>query len=81
MKDKSTLNPLYMTIKEWYKYLLGRNMTRRELDEEGRSELIPCKVEMNLPGDFWQESFRICRLRGLSPENKSFLFTMHMNIK
>ena len=76
MKDKTPLNPLMMTIKEWYRFLLEKNVTMRELDEEGRSELIPCKVEMREPNVFWAESYRICRLRGLAPDDKSFLFRL-----
>ena len=34
-----------MTVKEWYKLLLEKNITMRNIDQEGRMELIPCKVE------------------------------------
>ena len=76
MKDKTPLNPLMMTIKEWYRFLLEKNVTMRELDQAGRSELIPFKVEMREPNVFWAESYRICRLRGLAPDDKSFLFRL-----
>ena len=39
-------------------------------------ELIPCKVEMSDPNVFWSESYRLCRLQGLSPSSKSFLFKL-----
>ena len=55
VKDRSPLNPLYMSVKEWYKLLLEKNMTMREVDQEGRMELIPCKVEERQPAVFWKE--------------------------
>ena len=75
MKDNSPLNPVYMTVKEWYKLLLEKNITMREIDQEGRMELIPCKVEEREPTVLGSESYRISRLQGLSPMSKSFLFT------
>ena len=74
VKDKTPLNPINMSTKEWYKLLLEQNMTKREVDQEGRLELIPCKVEERHPEVFWSETYRISRLRGLSPGTKSFLF-------
>ena len=74
VKDNSPLNPVYMTVKECYKLLLEKNMTMREIDQEGRMELIPCKVEEREPTVFWSESYRISRLQGLSPMSKSFFF-------
>ena len=76
VKEKTPLNPLYMSVKEWYKLLLEKYVTIREIDDEGRMELIPCKVEEREPEVFWSESFRISRLQGLSPQNKSFLFRL-----
>lgn len=51
-------------------------VTMREVDYEGRMELIPCKVEERKPAIFWNESYRISRLLGLSPQSKSFLFRL-----
>ena len=48
----------------------------RTIDQDGRMEMIPCKVEEREPNIFWSESYRISRLIGLSPEIKSFLFKM-----
>ena len=76
VKEKTPLNPLHMSVKEWYAFLLERNVTKREVDLENRQELIPCKVELVHPSVFWSESFRICRLHGLSPASKSFLFKL-----
>ena len=76
VKENTPLNPVHMSVKEWYKYLLERNVVKREIDEEGRQELIPCKVEIDFPNVFWSETYRISRLHGLSPATKSFLFRL-----
>ena len=76
VRDKSPLNPIYMSVKEWYQHLLEKNVTKREIDDEGRTELIPCKVEERDPAVSWSESYRLSRLKGLSPEDKSFLFKL-----
>ena len=39
-------------------------------------ELVPCKVEERNPEVVWCESYRISRLKGLSPATKSFLFRL-----
>jgi hypothetical protein len=49
VKDKTPLNPVYMSVKEWYLLLLEQNVTKREVDQEGRLELIPCRVEERNP--------------------------------
>ena len=76
VKEKTPLNPLHMTIKEWNKFILEQKVTMREVDDEGRTELIPCKVELREPDVFWGESYRISRLQGLDPEDKSFLLRL-----
>ena len=58
-----------MSVKQWYTYLLESKVTMREIDQEGRTEIIPCKVEQRDPAVLWGESYRLSRLRGLSPEN------------
>ena len=50
-------------------------MTMREVDE-GRHELILCKIEEREPDRGWMNSYRTPRLPGLSPDNKSFLFKL-----
>ena len=74
VRAKTPLNPVQLGIKEWYRLLLERNVTRIVVDQEDRSELVPCKVEEKNPEVRWPEVYRLSRLRGLSPENKSFLF-------
>ena len=50
------------------------------MDQEGRLELIPCRVEEKYPEVCWAESYRISRLNGLSPASKSFLFRLLHNL-
>ena len=76
VKDKTPLNPLYMSVKQWYLILLEQNVTRRVIDQEERTELVPCRVEEKFPEVCWPESYRISRLPGLSPDSKSFLFKL-----
>lgn len=65
-----------MSVKDWYKLLLERNVTTREVDQEGRRELVPCKIEERNPTIAWSDSYRVSRLKGLSPDSKSFLFKL-----
>ena len=65
-----------MTVKEWYRVLLEKNVTKREIDEDGRMELIPCKTEQRNTQFEWSESYRLSRLKGLNPDTKSFLFKL-----
>ena len=76
VQDKTPLNPIYMSVKDWYKLLLERNVTTREVDQEGRRELVPCKIEERNPTIAWSDSYRVSRLKGLSPDSKSFLFKL-----
>ena len=36
VKDNTPLNPLYMSVKMWYKFLVEKKVVMREIDEEGR---------------------------------------------
>jgi hypothetical protein len=74
IKNNTPLNPIH--IKEWYRVLVEKNVTNHEIDDEGRMELVPCKIEERYPLHDWSESYRLCRLQGLDPEIKSFLFKL-----
>ena len=76
VKEKTTLNPVEMTVSQWYKHLLEKFVTRREVDQEGRVEVIPCRVEELYPTVEWGETYRVSRLRGISNETKSFNFKL-----
>ena len=74
VKNETTLNPVHMTMKQWYRYLLEENVTMRDVDEEVRKELVPCRIEQGDPNINWNESYRLSRLYGLTPLEKSKLF-------
>ena len=76
VRNDTPLNPTNMSVKEWYRFLVEKNMTMRLVDQEGRMEMIPCKVEEREPQVCWGESYRLSRLLGLSPDSKSFLFKL-----
>ena len=59
------LDPIYLTVKPWYDYLLENMVTTREIDQEGRREKIPNRSEEHSPGILWGESYRLARLHGL----------------
>ena len=68
------LNPPEMTVSQWYQFLLSRNLTKQVINEV--PVLVPCRIEEKYPQICWADSYRISRLKGLSPQNKSFLFKL-----
>ena len=72
----SPLNPIQMTVREWYRHLLEINVTMVKIDDEGRMKAKPCKVEEKEPELNWQLSFHLSRMKGLSPQVKSFNFKL-----
>ena len=80
VKENTPLNPIYMSMKEWYRVLLETNMTKREVTRgDNMLELVPCKVELKNPEVQWPMVYRCIRLKGISPDSKSFLFKLvHM---
>ena len=76
VKEDTALNPIFLTVKQWYSYLLENLVTTREIDQEGRREPIPCRIEIQSPTIQWGESYRLSRIHGISPSSKSFLFKL-----
>ena len=76
IKNNFPLNLVYMTVKEWYRVLLEMNVTKHEIDEEGRMELISCWTEERNPQFEWSETYRLSRLKCPDPDTKSFLFQL-----
>ena len=60
-----------MSSKEWYEFILSSLL--RDPGEEG---LVPCRVELLHPGNDWQTTWELARLRGLSSESLTFLWLM-----
>ena len=76
VRDNSSFNPIHLSVKQWYDILLEKLVTMREIDTDGRRELIPNRVEEMSPNIDWGESYRLARLQGLAPASKSFLFKL-----
>ena len=72
----SPLNPIHMSVKQWYRHLLEANVTMEKVDDEGRMKAKLCKVEEGEPNSDWQLSYHLGRMKGLSPKIKSFNFKM-----
>ena len=61
-------------MKQLCTYLLEENVTMRDVDKEGRKELVPCRIGLGDPNINWDESYRLSRLYGLTPLEKSQFF-------
>ena len=78
--ESTPLNPVHMTVKQWYRHLLERDVTMEVIDEEGRMKHRLSKLEERDPDNDWNRSFYLARLRGLSPAIKSFNFKLLQRI-
>ena len=76
VKENSPLNPVNMSVKQWYDYLLEEEVTMEVVDDEGRLQPKKCRVELLAPSNDWSKSFYLSRLRGLSTEIRSFTFKL-----
>ena len=74
--DETPLNPVHMSIKQWYDYLLEVYVTMEVVDDEGRQMARKSRVEELLPDNSWQRSYYFSRLRGLSMDVRSFNFKL-----
>lgn len=73
--EDTPLNPIYMTVKQWYDFLI-EEVTMETVDMEGRQIPRKCRVELSYPDNDWAQSFHFSRLRGLSMEARSFSFKL-----
>ena len=76
VKKRTSLNLVHMGVRQWYLYLLEINVTKSIFDEEKGPELIPCRVETKNLNVRWADVYAASRIKGLSPDNKSFLFKL-----
>ena len=79
VKLTSNLCLPWITVKQWSKLLLERGITHTS-EPDSPPKLIPTKLELLHPNCNLENSYRITRLFGLSPEKKSFLFRMLHNL-
>ena len=52
--ENSPLDPVHMTVKQWYTYILELKVTMEKIDDEGRLKAKLCKVEEREPENNWQ---------------------------
>ena len=74
--DKTPLNPVHMPVKEWYLHLVEMQVTMVTVDDEDRRLPRLCKVEEREPQYDWSQGFYLARLKGFSPEVKTFNFKL-----
>ena len=67
-------------MKEWYQIILERGVTHTSEDLESPPVLIQSRHEESQPEKDFSNSYRLCRLFGFSPEQKTFLFKMVQNL-
>ena len=75
--NEGSLNIDSVTLKVWYKYLLGVNVMQSGKPGAGSRELVPCRVERLNP---WKKSWRATSLPGLTSKMSSFLWKMFHDI-
>ena len=70
------MNPVHMSVKQWYQHILEREVTMIVVDDEGRTIKKLSKVEERQPENDWDRTFHLARLRGHTPAVKSFNFKL-----
>ena len=75
------LNVAWVSMKEWYQIILERGVTHTSEDLESPPVIISSRLEESQPEKDFSINYRLCRLFGLSPEQKSFLFKMVSQLK
>ena len=76
VKEDLNINPIHLTVKQWYTVILEKFVTTRVIDDEGRRELVPNRIEERSPHIQFDRSYHLARLHGFSPCSKSFLFKL-----
>jgi hypothetical protein len=74
VKDKTHLNVTYITSKHWYEIILREGVTHTRQDEQTPPVIIRTRSELLHPTADHEVSSRLSRLRGLTPDQKAFLF-------
>ena len=53
VQQKTSMNIVYLSVKQWYHHLLELNVIKTDMDEDRVSELIPCRIEVKNPNVSW----------------------------
>ena len=55
VKENTPLNPVFISVQQWYTYLLEKLVTKSDPHQDGRLELIPNRIETIFPNVRWNE--------------------------
>ena len=78
--ENSPLNVTWITVKQWYRILMEKEITHTCEDMNSPPSLIQSKVEVNHPEVSFPVVYQLSRKYGLSPDQKSFIFKMIQDI-
>ena len=78
--NNTSLNVVWITVKQWYQILLERGLTHTSDDPDSPPILIKSHLEELSPDHDFSPSYRLARLFGLSPDLKSFMFKVLQNL-
>ena len=80
MKDNVPLNVAWVTGRQWYQLLLERGVTHNSDNQDAPPVLITTRLDDRNPDLDLSGPYRLSRLFGLAPEQKSFIFKMLQSI-
>ena len=80
VKENTPLNIAWVTVKQWYTLLMERGITHTSDDHDAPPVLIPTRLEESHPTMDFPLAYRLSRIFGLSPEQKSFIFKLMQSI-
>ena len=78
--ENTPLNVVWITLKQWNQLLLERGVTHTSDDADSPPVLLTSRVEELYPSLEFSNSYRLSRLFGLTPDQKSFLFKLLQNL-
>ena len=80
VKENTPLNVAWVTVQQWYKLLLERGVTHTSVNPDLPAVLLTTRLEDKYPGADLSECYRLARIFGLSPDQKSFNFKMMQSL-
>ena len=78
MVQDTPLNPVHMTVKQWYDYLLELEVTMELDGADGRLAQKKSRVEMLYPKNSWADIYHLSKLKGLSTDSRTLNFKLIM---
>ena len=72
------LNPIHMSLKQWYYFLLEEEVTMEVVNEVQTKKVS--RVEALHPDNPWENAYHFSRLKGLPTETRSFNFKLLQGI-